>query len=245
VERKLQVVSDPGPIEPFKSLNELFGDGEPLETLDEAMSETMQLAIRAVGCDGGSVSLSHEGSLRTMHATDQSVMEADDAQYATGLGPCVAAATTGDRYEIPDMAQDHRWEDFSSKALELGWRSSLSIPLRMETRPIGALNFYARETAAFGQEKQSIATLFASRAAISLAHSELLRRSKELVNQLEAALESRDVIGQAKGILMEREGITADDAFHMLVTASQHSNTKLKQIAQELVQAHEHSDTAE
>jgi GAF domain-containing protein len=239
------MVADPGTNEPFKSLNEMIGDGQPLETLDEALSETMELAIRAVGCDGGSLSLSENGVLRTMHASEQSVTDADKVQHESGKGPCVAAATTGDRYEIPDMAQDHRWEDFSNRALELGWRSILSVPLKVETRPIGAMNLYARDAAGFGHEKGNVASLFASRAAINLAQAELLRRSKELVSQLEAALESRDVIGQAKGILMERENITSDQAFHMLVTASQHSNTKLRVIAEDLVRGTEQVDRAD
>jgi GAF domain-containing protein len=231
--------------EPFKSLSQMIDDDEPLETLEETLVQTIQLVIRAVGCDAASLSLSENGKIRTIQATDPSVIEADRAQYESGRGPCVQAATKGEIFEIPDMLQDHRWEEFSSASLELGWHSSLSVPIKVETRSIGALNLYDRSSQAFGEEKRRIASLFASRAAISLAQAELIKKNKELVAQLETALRSRDLIGQAKGILMERENIGADEAFGMLVTASQHSNRKLRDVAEDLVRSTEHTESSE
>jgi GAF domain-containing protein len=223
------------PIEPFESLNAMFADLESSEPFEQSLNQTVVLAIRAVGCDAGSLSLMDGDQLKTVTATEEDVLEADRAQYDTGLGPCVEAARDGEVHQIPDMEQDHRWEVFSNKSVELGWHSSLSLPLRVEARSIGALNLYARDANRFREEDVEVGSLFASRAAVGIAQADLLRRSRELVEQLKTALQSRDVIGQAKGILMEREGIDSDQAFQMLITASQRANVKLRDVAEELV----------
>lgn len=224
------------PVEPFHSLNEMFSHLEPQEPIEKTLEETIKLAVSGIeNCDAGSMSLADDGSVKTLVATGEEVVAADEAQYNSGKGPCVQAIRTGEVYQVDDMAQEERWQEFAAASLEHDFQSSLSVPLKVEAHTIGAFNLYSRTLNAFEEDSRRIASLFASRAAIGIAHAELLARFKATTEQLEAALESRDVIGQAKGILMQREGITDEQAFGMLRKASQETNLKLRDIAARIV----------
>jgi len=125
------------------------------------------------------------------------------------------------------MTREDRWPDFTRRALDLGIRSMLSFQLYVAEDTLGALNLYSDQAAAFTDESENIGLLFAAHAALAMAgarnHDDLTR-----------ALSMRDLIGQAKGILMERHRLTADQAFALLVRASQRTNTKLTDIARNL-----------
>ena len=135
-----------------------------------------------------------------------------------------------------DMALDTRWPEFSLLASELGVRSLLSFQLFVEGENLGALNIYVGEAGVFSDESIEVGTLLAQHAAVALsgAISE---------SQFQSALATRDVIGQAKGILMQRENLTGRQAFELLAKASKETHITLVDVARWLVSEHENGVT--
>jgi GAF domain-containing protein len=153
--------------------------------------------------------------------------DVDQLQERLGEGPCIDAVWDQQVVRVDDMPAEERWPRFARKAAELGVGSMLCFQLFVEGDQLGALNLYARRAGVFGEESQEIGAMLAGHAAVALAgaqHEEHLR----------AGLAQRDVIGQAKGILMERYRLTADQAFGLLVRTSSVTNRKLRDLAEEL-----------
>src|ERR1700682_822893 len=105
--------------------------------------------IRSRVSEGISVSLQRNEVLSTVAASDQTILEMDADQYATGEGPCVDASVEGRWFHVESLEREERWPAFAPKARQLGIRAILSSPLVVEDRPIGALNIYSRTTGAF------------------------------------------------------------------------------------------------
>jgi GAF domain-containing protein len=141
------------------------------------------------------------------------------------------------------MATERRWQEFSDDAEAAGIKSVLSIPLAVGGESKAAMNIYAKSVHAFDGSDEAAAVIFARQAGIVLANREAFARSEEVTEQLREALKSREMIGEAKGILMERESLTQDQAFDRLRELSQKTNRKLREIAEEIVSGAE-SDAA-
>ena len=171
----------------------------------------------------------------TVASTGQLATDLDEVQYAEDQGPCLHAASTGELTEIPDTRTETRWADYMRRAADHGNLSSLSVPLVIDDDVSGALNIYAREAHAFDDDARSAATRFGPYAAVALGNMHEYQTAKDLARNLEVALDTRAVIDQAKGILMERHKLTADQAFQLLVDASSRTNTKLRAVADGLV----------
>jgi GAF domain-containing protein len=173
----------------------------------------------------------------TVVSTGQLATDLDERQYERGHGPCLHAARTGELTEIADTRTDRRWPDYTLRAAERGNLSSLSIPLTIneDERVSGALNIYAREPDAFDEDARAAGTRFAPYAAIAVGNMHAYESARNMAEHLRTALESRAVIDQAKGILIERYKLTADQAFQALSRASMSSNRKVRDIADELV----------
>lgn len=163
----------------------------------------------------------------TRAATDEVVRQIDQAQYDLAEGPCLDATYEQRTVRLPDMTADERWPRFTRRAAELGVMSMLSFQLYVQQENLGALNLYSREKNAFDDESEHVGLLFATHAAVAMSGAQ---QEEHLVR----AVAMRDLIGQAKGILMERHRVTADQAFALLVRASQQTNTKLADIARHL-----------
>ncbi|MFE7747103.1 GAF and ANTAR domain-containing protein [Nocardia sp. NPDC057455] len=171
----------------------------------------------------------------TMHtpvATADLIHRVDRAQVDLRQGPCLDALYNERIVALPDTTDEPRWPRFAARAAELGIGSILSFQLYVTGNDLGALNLYAPAPAAFNAESEHVGSLFAAHAAVALA-------SAQQMTQLARAIDTRDLIGQAKGILMERHKLTADQAFALLVRASQHTNTKLADIAEYLTHSGE------
>ena len=171
----------------------------------------------------------------TVASTGQLALDLDEVQYAKHHGPCLHAARTGELTEIPDTRVEERWRDYAQRAAEHGNLSSLSVPLAMDGDVSGALNIYARVPHAFDDEARAVATRFGPYAAVAVGNMYDYQTAQAMARNLEVALESRAVIDQAKGILIERHKLTPDQAFQLLVEASSRTNTKLRDIADRLV----------
>lgn len=160
--------------------------------------------------------------------TDELAVRLDDVQSELGEGPCLEALRKEPIVEVEDMATEQRWPGFARRAVAMGVLSTLSFQLFTRGDSLGALNLYAHEPYAFGRDDQIIGQLLAQHAAI--AYAEATRH-----HHLGVALENRDLIGQAKGILMQRDKLTAEAAFDLLSSASQDTNIKLADVARWIV----------
>lgn len=148
-------------------------------------------------------------------------------QNDVGEGPCLDAANHPGPVWAPDLPRETRWPLFTPAATNLGVGSMMCTALVADNRSYGSLSLASAHPHAFDEESQALAAVFADNATLALAGQEWRRN-------MTAALSSRDVIGQAKGILMERYRLTPDEAFALLVKASQQTHTKLRTVSEEL-----------
>lgn len=177
----------------------------------------------------------HDGAFLTPAETDPLANLADQVQYEYGEGPCVeATATPGlGLTASSNLADDPQYPRFGPRAAELGFAALFATGLFPGGNPprLGALNYYSYTAGALDELDRDIALILAAHAAVAL-HAARTLETEQLKNaQLTEGLQSRDVIGQAKGILMERRGCDAGQAFDILRRASQDLNVKLRDVA--------------
>jgi hypothetical protein len=214
-------------------------------TVAEVLEQVVAAAQRVVpGADLVSITLrSEDGLYHTPVETDPVATELDQVQYETGQGPCVdAAKESGPAYiRSDDLATEPAWPKFGPAAASYGYTAVLStslIPDALPPRLSGALNIYARTATDLDDRARDVALLLATHASLAVATTRAVTRADLETAQLRQAIDSRDVIGQAKGILMQRRGITADEAFDLLRRTSQDLNVKLTELAQTLASRH-------
>ena len=205
----------------------------------EYLLQTVADLTKAVmpGNPEASVTLLVKDHPTTVATTGQLALDLDEKQYERGHGPCLHAARTGELTEIADMRTDSRWPDYSARAAESGALSSLSVPLAIDDdeQVTGAINIYAREPDAFDEASRTAATRFGPYAAVAAGNLHAYQGARDRADNLQAALKTRGVIDQAKGILMDRHKLTADQAFQALAQMSMKTNRKLYAVADELV----------
>ncbi|OLF15558.1 hypothetical protein BU204_21320 [Actinophytocola xanthii] len=209
------------------------------DTVAEALGHIMRATFAVVpAADLVSVTLrSNDGRLHTPLETDPLGSELDALQERYGHGPCLdASRKPGLAYtHSGNLGTEPAWPLFGPDAADLGLRSVLSTALLPEVTPprlSGALNIYSRREDALAEEAtRDRAMLLATHASLAMANTEAVRLAELRETQLRQAVDSRDVIGQAKGILMHRRGINADEAFDLLRRTSQELNVKLAELA--------------
>jgi len=189
------------------------------------------------GCDAAGVLVVEDGIVAPSAISSQLVVEVDAAQIESGEGPCLDASSTGKSFYAEDLLDDDRWPAFAPRAVALGIRSVLAYPLL--DGQASALNLYGRLPSAFGATGRAQGLLFATLARLALNSAEDRESEEKRSGHLTEALRTRELIGQAQGILIERERITADQAFDVLRRASQHLNIKLREVAERLVETGE------
>ncbi|TVR36549.1 MAG: ANTAR domain-containing protein [Nitriliruptor sp.] len=200
------------------------------ESLDELLQLIVDLGESYLdGCDG--VSLMLIGKNRTISTpayTSQVVYESDLAQYQADEGPCLDVLRDHAVYLIDDLETEHRWPAYRALALKLGVRSMLSYRLHAKGQTYGGLDFYSKRPHVYSPSSRAIGQVFASHAGVAL---------KGAITEagLERAIASRDIIGQAKGILIERRHLTTADAFAKLAELSQRHNIRVREIAEQIV----------
>jgi len=228
-------VESPGAVEALELLGRLSLRELSMESLLQRVSDLAKTVMP--GNPETSVLLLVRNKPTTAVSTGKLAVDLDETQYERGHGPCLHAARTGELTEITDTRTDERWPDYMPRAAEHGNLSSLSIPLVVDedAQVSGALNIYAREPHAFDEESRSVATRFAPYAAVAAGNMYAYQSARTMADNLQAALESRAIIDQAKGVLMERHKLTPDQAFQLLARASMHANRKVRDIADDLV----------
>ena len=217
------------------ALAELSGLILSEENLDKTLQRVASLASRVTPRAAAGVTLIEGKRFRTAASTQELVDQIDAVQYETGEGPCMYAMEIKQVVHIQSVAEDDRWEPHRKAALARGVSSVLGVPLLAREQVLGCLNLYCIDGKGFEDVEIESAEMFAHQAGVALHNSQLYLTSVRLAEQLQEALGSRAVIDQAKGILMERERVGADEAFEMLRQASQNLNIKVREIAQKLV----------
>lgn len=205
---------------------------QTISDLETVLTQIVASAAQTVpGACGGGISRIDKAAVQANHATDDDIRELDQLQYELGQGPCVTAINRAPQNGVvlahdlasrPDLDQ---WPRFAPLAVRQGYRSTMSVQLIMGgRRRRAALNLYSREPDTFTEQACIIAGLFATQAS-------LLLYGAERAAAYEHALDTRDVIAQAKGILIERFTIDEGQAFEMMITSSQETNLKLVDVA--------------
>ena len=201
-----------------------------------ALTKVANLAQRTIpGADDVSITLVGAGGAHTAAFTGQRAMTVDEWQYQQGHGPCLAAAAANITVTVPDLAGDARWPDWADRAIDAGVHSSMSIGLPLRESVSGAFNVYATKPHAFDEDAVMLAETFSGYAAVAMANAHLYDSTATLARHTQAAMDSRAVIEQAKGIIMAERRCTADEAFAILAKVSQDSNRKLRDVAAALV----------
>ncbi|PRX45434.1 ANTAR domain-containing protein [Prauserella shujinwangii] len=193
------------------------------DTLDRIGHHATELVD---GCTDAGILVLDGTRVRTLSATSSLVEHSDRLQGECGEGPCFDAVRDRQEvYRIPDMTDTvDRWPRFAPKARDLGIGSMMGFLLFTEDERYGALDLYSTDPDAFNERSEQVGWLLASHAAVALA-------SAQHDAQLRDAIATRQEIGEAMGILMERYKISERQAFAVLVEASQRQNTKLREIA--------------
>ncbi len=207
--------------------------------LGETLNRVALLACDAVGpaTAVGLTLLDEHGRPSTRVFTDRISPAVDDGQYEDDEGPCIDALREGRIVRVEDTAAvADRWPSYSRRTLENGVRSTLSLPLTAGSERLGAMNLYATGNRPFSEADERSGELFATQAAVVLANARAYWSAYDLGAGLSRALESRAVIDMAKGKLMSSSACTPDEAFQLLVKASQRENVPLREVARRLVE---------
>jgi GAF domain-containing protein len=227
---------DPAPYNAVHSLIEHFAalsrQIHASEDFDESLNRLTATTLAAVGgAESVSISLLEKDGPITRGATHQLAYDGDQIQYDEHEGPCLDAALEDRWVSVPDLAADSRWPTSAQRiATELGIGSMFSCRLALDSSPrqtLGGINLYSTTPGAFTEQDQMLAILLASLGAVVIDAS----RQQQ---HLRAAIASRQVIGEAIGILRSRSKLSSQQAFDMLVGASQRTNTKLRDLAQRI-----------
>lgn len=194
------------------------------------MVEIVRAAVALIpGCDEGSISVVRGRRSVTSEAASGELPQVVDAiQDEVQQGPCLDAVYQQETVRVADMASETRWPRFTARACQAGAAGMLSFQLYVEGDNLGALNLFSRRPWAFNDESEHVGLLFASHAAIAYAAAQQQANMARTVA-------TRQLIGRAEGILMERHKITGDQAFALLVRASQHTHLKLRDVAERLI----------
>lgn len=212
-------------------------------SLDSLLQRVTDAAAQVLpGRPAASVTVVRQGRFATVAASDPVAAALDGIQYRLGAGPCMEAATSGHPVELPDTRHDRRWAEFASAALERGVFSVRSHPLPVREQVRGGLNLYADAPRAGDERTERLVARLADYAVVPVSNMYLYRSAVERAEHLEVALDSRGVIDQAKGILMERFKLTADQAFQALARRSMERNVRLREVAERLVRTGEFPD---
>jgi len=201
-------------------------------TLDDTLKQITSSAVDLVdGCDAAGILVLQGRRVMSLAPTDEMVAESDRLQERLQEGPCfdVARPESGEQvFRIVDFtAGDDRWPVYVPRAARLGVGSMMGLLLYTREEELGALNMYSRKPGVFTEDSETAGWLLASHAAVAFATA----RSGA---QLQEAIATRHLIGEAMGILMGRHHISEDQAFEILRVHSQRTNTKLREVARQI-----------
>lgn len=206
------------------------------EVADETLRRLTSLGPALVpGATAAAVTIAMEHGALTFAASDPRLDDLHDRQFDDGAGPVVEVLGHNEPRRIDDLATETRWPKFCQAAAAAGFGSLLALPLRTDQRPAGAVALYSDAAGVFRGAAHDIALLFAAQGGTTVRNASLYRACRRMANDLQAALESRAVIEQAKGILQAELGVSPAEAFRLLSSYSQETNQRVRAISARLV----------
>jgi transcriptional regulator with GAF, ATPase, and Fis domain len=196
-------------------------------------------SVRLLPADAAGVLLADpRGQLRVAAASSEAVGLIELFQIQNDLGPCLDCFRTGHPVTAADLAMpDQPWPRFAAAATQAGFGAVHALPMRLRDQVIGALNLFSADTTPFGQADLRIGQALADVATIGLLQEQNVRRAETLAEQLQAALNSRVIIEQAKGRIAERLGLDMDQAFALLREQARNTNQRLTDVASYVIQS--------
>ena len=205
--------------------------------LEPAMQQVVDAAKTLFKADGAGLMLSGEGEvLRWVTATDPRAQVLEAAQERLGEGPCMEAFERGSPQLIPDTAAEERWPELTRVLRHDGVHALLSVPVQVAQGTVGSLNFYLAEPHEWDHSERNAAEVYGRLAGALLGSALTAELQGRLIEQLQWALDHRILIEQAKGVLMGREGISADVAYQRMRSAARSSRRPVAEVAQIVVE---------
>ncbi|MFB8749094.1 GAF and ANTAR domain-containing protein [Streptomyces parvulus] len=205
------------------------------QTLEDFLQSLADAALDLSEGVGAGVTLERDRRPLTVVSAGTAASKLDEKQYGQDDGPCLEAARTGDEVLVADMLRENRWGDYPAYAVACEVRSSISLPIAARGHTAGALNLYASPPHAFASIDLGGLRALAAQAAGAIALAQRMADTREFAEQMRMAMESRSVIDQALGVIMGQRECTADEAFAILRSVSQNSNTKLRDLCTRLL----------
>lgn len=215
------------------TLGDLAVQMQSLKSSEAVLTAIVDAAVPIVpGAGWAGASLVHRHRVEPAAASDDIVAKLDALQTSLDEGPALSVLDAQTTVRVDNLAVADKWPRFIPTAVEMGVHAMLVFPLFVQRGMLGVLTLYGSTPYAFTEDAQAIGEILAQHAAVALAGS-------TAEEQLHLAVASRDVIGQAKGILMHRDRLTGLQAFTTLTKASQETNVRLVDVARWLVDEHE------
>jgi GAF domain-containing protein len=204
--------------------------------LDDLLHRLMGHAAEVMSAAGAGIMLVQEdGKLAFVAASEQRVVDVELHQAQLRQGACHEAFAINAIVRVDNIANEERWPEYAELVEELGLRAVLGVPLNAFGETIGVINIYRERPAAWSEEDIGAAQILASMGAGYILNANQLKAQHTLSEQLHAAIDSRDLIGQAKGIIMAQQQIDSDASFEVLRQRSQDENRKLREVAEDVV----------
>jgi transcriptional regulator with GAF, ATPase, and Fis domain len=180
------------------------------------------------------------GALRVVAASNEQTRLLELFQLQTNQGPCAECFRTGRPVAVADLtvAAD-RWPDFAREARQIGFVSVHALPMRLRSDVIGALNLFGTRAGTLDEDTVRLGQALADVATVGLLQARAIRDRDALAEQLQAALNSRIVIEQAKGVIAERRSLDMDQSFTLLRSTARTNNRRLSELARAVVEGSE------
>jgi transcriptional regulator with GAF, ATPase, and Fis domain len=219
--------------EAFVSLADtLVADYDVIDLLARLSSDCVAL----LSVDSAGLLLSDQrGALQVVSSSSEQAHLMELFQVQNQEGPCLDCFRSSRQISVPDLDRDRRWPRFSARALQAGYRAVHALPLRLRAETIGALNLFSVRSGALSPENLRIGQALADVATIGILQERAIRRRDILAEQLQAALNSRVMIEQAKGILAERGRLDLSEAFNLLRSQARFQNMRLSDLARDVI----------
>lgn len=194
------------------------------------------LAVATIpGTIGAGVTIIDGHGKRSRAASDAFVEQADALQYELDTGPCLTAWRDLTPVRIDDVSTEQRWPQWTAAVAKLGIRAMVSVPMVAAEEAIGAIKVYSDRRAAYDEETERVLGLFADQAAILLANSQTVTDARELAEIVTGALDDRDVVAHATGVLLAHGAADVEAGFVRLLSAAHRSNVTVHEAARAII----------
>jgi GAF domain-containing protein len=193
--------------------------------------------VSLLGADAAGLLLTDQrGSLQLVSASNEQAQVVELFQLQADQGPCLESFRTGQQVRVDDLATEVRWPRFTSRARENGFAAVHALPMRLRGEVVGALNLFHRRRHVMDEADLGVGQALADVATIAILTDRSSRQRELLTEQLQAALTSRVIIEQAKGVLAERGGIGLDEAFARMRSYARGRQLRLADVARDVVE---------